>query len=312
MPQERANLSVNEVVFGEAGPRMRRAGFAVLPAKGKKPLMQGFDRWKHAPGPAAVEKWAVRNPDADLVYVPGLSRAKGGGDAIIVVDGDDVEASGRIVELFGDTPGKVRTRRGRHFLYRDNGRSLGKVQSLRAYGLEADVKHGRSIVVAPPSRHAEDRSFVYTWDGCDETVIRDLPAFDASALQALIDRAKPSLNSIEIPTPGSKFEPNATNNCPPAAPPRLNITKWIARSQNSRGLALNRWLIKQLAACGSLDALLDCARVFDAELIAAGLGSLGPTTNSWNGQPLCGRTIRPGRSSRGRARVPSLGRMPMR
>jgi hypothetical protein len=37
------------------------------------------------------------------------------------------------------------------------------------------LKHGNSIVVAPWSRHQKDRSFIYTWDGCDETVIRDLP-----------------------------------------------------------------------------------------------------------------------------------------
>jgi hypothetical protein len=50
----------------------------------------------------------------------------------------------------------------------------------------------------------------------------------------------------------------------------------VARSQNSRGRALNNWLITQLAACDSLDVLLDCARVFDAELVAAGLGSIEP------------------------------------
>jgi hypothetical protein len=60
----------------------------------------------------------------------------------------------RAIELFGDTPGKVRTRRAKHLLYRDNGRSLVKVQRLKAHGLDADIKHGNSIVVCPPSRGA--------------------------------------------------------------------------------------------------------------------------------------------------------------
>lgn len=169
---------------------MRAAGFAVLPAEGKKPLMSGFSKWKHPPGTKSVNEWADEYPEADLVYIPGLSRTKGG-EPIVVLDGDDAEACGRIVELFGDTPGKVRTRRGQHHLYTHIGHNLGKLASLKAYGINADVKHGRSIVVAPPSRHEKDRTFSYAWDACNETVIRDLPSFNVSALQELIDRAKP-------------------------------------------------------------------------------------------------------------------------
>ena len=175
-----------EQVFGEHGPRLRRAGFAVLPAKGKAPLMRGFSGWEVAPGPQTVDKWAARNPHANVVYVPGLSCAKKGGEGLVVVDGDDQEACGRVIELFGDTPGKVRTRRGKHFLYRDNGTSLGKVQSLQRFGINADIKHGRSIAVAPPSRHEDDQSFAYSWDGCDETAINDLPPFNSQALQKII------------------------------------------------------------------------------------------------------------------------------
>jgi Bifunctional DNA primase/polymerase, N-terminal len=123
------------------------------------------------------------------VYVPGLSRAKPGGSRIVVVDADDELACERVVELFGETPGKVRTRRGRHYLYGDPRFDFGKVSSLKAFGVNADVKHGNSIVVAPWSRHEEDRAFVYTWEGCDETVIRELPPFDRAALQRLIENA---------------------------------------------------------------------------------------------------------------------------
>ena len=107
--QEIATPAVH--VFGSAGPVLRRSGFAVMPAAGKKPLMAGFANWKYPPSLATVEKWALELPEADVVYVPGLSRAKRGGPGLIVVDGDDEIAVGRIRELFGDTPGKVRTRR---------------------------------------------------------------------------------------------------------------------------------------------------------------------------------------------------------
>jgi hypothetical protein len=191
---------------------MCRAGFAVLPANGKKPLKAGFPKWKSAPGLAVIEKWAAQDPAADIVYVAGLS-------CVVVVDGDDADACGRIVETWGDTPGKTRTRRGRHHLYRDTGQlapmlkaaGLEKLSSLKSYGINADLKHGqahgKSIVVAPPSRHEKDRAFTYAWDGCDETVIRDLPPFNVRALQALIDRTKPN------PEPRKKPNPRNSEQC---------------------------------------------------------------------------------------------------
>ena len=136
--------------------------------------------------------WAEQDPGADIVYVPGLSRICSSDHGLVVLDGDDEDACARIVEVFGDTPGKVRTRRGYHNLYQATGVDLGKLTSLKKFGINADVKHGNSIVVAPPSRHQDDRSFAYAWDGCDETVIRDLPPFNRVALQKLVDSLNPS------------------------------------------------------------------------------------------------------------------------
>ena len=253
-------------VFGTAGPVLRRSGFAVLPAAGKKPLMAGFADWKTPPGLATVEKWALKLPEADVVYVPGLSRAKRGGPGLIVVDGDDEIAVGRIRELFGDTPGKVRTRRGMHFLYRDTGESLGKLQSLKRYGLNADIKHGRGIVVAPPSRHEKDRTFAYAWESGDETVISDLPPFNIGALRRLIEspqsQGRNSSEPYKTPSPGREIQPNGTSTAPAAAPPLLQ--------DGSRGLGLNRWLCTQLGNCHSFDALLDLARAYNADLIESG------------------------------------------
>ena len=177
-----------ERVFGDHALALRAAGFAVLPAAGKSPLRSGFNRWTRPPGPAVVTRWRLKCPEADILYVTGLSWARPGGPGLVVVDGDDAEACHRIEELFGETPGRVRTRRGKHFLFLDPG-GLGKVSSLRPFGINADIKHGSGLVVAPPSRHAEDRAFSYAWDGCDPTVIRHLPMFDVRALHDLTARS---------------------------------------------------------------------------------------------------------------------------
>jgi hypothetical protein len=237
--------SVNEpvCVFGRYGLPMRRAGFAVLPAVGKSPKMAGFSRWSSAPGPAAVEKWASRNPNADIVYVPGLSRTKRGGKPLIVLDGDDAEACARIEETFGPTPGMVATRRGRHFLYANPGISLGKVSSLKKFGINADLKHGNSIVVAPPSLHEKDRGFAYRWDGCDETVIRDLPDFNVAAFTALVGGDKLERRGAEL-------------------------------YAGSRGLDLNRYLCSQAWACNGFDEMLDCAHSYNDDLADRGFPSL--------------------------------------
>ena len=226
-------------IFANHAPAMRRAGFAVLPAAGKRPIRSGFSTWRYMPSISAVEKWAEREPGADIVYIPGLCQTARGARGIVVVDGDDEEACGRVVELFGDTPGKVRTRRGQHFLYRGPDFDLGKVSSLKAYGLNADLKHGQAgsgIVVAPPSRHEKDRTFAYAWDGCDETVIRDLPPFDVKSLRRLIgdQQSKPK--------------------------PRLKMR------DGSRGLWLNDNLIRHVCHCDTFDDLLEVARGVNASL----------------------------------------------
>src|SRR5262245_23550363 len=140
--------SSSELIFAHNAPRLRQVGFAVLPANGKKPRRSGYRKWRQAPAPSVISMWADQDPAADIVYVPGLSRARGSDLGIVVLDGDDEEACADIVEVFGDTPGKVKTRRGYHNLYQDTGADLGKLTSLKKFGINADVKHGNSIIVA--------------------------------------------------------------------------------------------------------------------------------------------------------------------
>src|SRR5215831_8811204 len=85
-----------EPVFASKAPPMRRAGFAVVPARGKQPIRKGYRKWRFAPGLEIVADWAEQDPDADIVYVPGLSRAKSDGTGMVVVDADDEFACERI------------------------------------------------------------------------------------------------------------------------------------------------------------------------------------------------------------------------
>ena len=236
------NRTHSELIFAHNAPRLRQVGFAVLPADGKKPRRRGYRNWQYAPDLSVVSMWADQDSGADIVYVPGLSRARGSDQGIVVLDGDDEEACARIVEVFGDTPGKVKTRRGHHNLYEAPGLDLGKLASLKKFGINADVKHGNSIVVAPPSRHQDDSSFAYAWDGCDETVIRDLPPFNVQALQQLLDKAKPD----EDVTPRVK-------------PP-------IRLRDGSRKLGLNDRLVANVWSCASQNELIDRAFLLNEEI----------------------------------------------
>ena len=232
----------SELIFAHNAPRLRQAGFAVLPADGKKPRRRGYRNWQYAPDLSVVSMWAEQDSGADIVYVPGLSRARGSDHGIVVLDGDDEEACARIVEVFGDTPGKVKTRRGYHNLYQATGVDLGKLTSLKKFGINADVKHGNSIVVAPPSRHQDDRSFAYAWEGCDETVIRDLPPFNVQALQRLLDKARPDEDVTR------------------------RVKPYIRLRDGSRKLGLNDRLVANVWSCASQDGLIDRAFLLNEEI----------------------------------------------
>ena len=166
-------------VFSEYAPALHQAGMATLPLGAKDPLVAGFNKWKRRPGNVVFEKWRAKFPDANVGYVPGLT-GKGG---TIVLD-DDGGARGKLIEMFGNTPGEVGTRRGSHLLYRAPKDYDGQRINLKAFGINADWKSGNDIVVGPGSIH--DTGHVYRWRGCDERVIRDLPVIDLSRVRELL------------------------------------------------------------------------------------------------------------------------------
>ena len=173
---------------------------------------------------------------------------KPGQQGIVAVDADDEEAMGQAEEIFGRTPGKIRTRRGAHFLYDAGSITLGNVSSLRSYGLNIDLKHGQNgsaIGILPPSVHEKEASFHYSWmEGGDETVRRELPPFQVGRLlQRLLDK--------HAAIKGAAAEREVK--------PREGAEQSGFRN-GSRGLGLNDYLVSQASSCDTFDDLLDVAR----------------------------------------------------
>jgi hypothetical protein len=237
-------MAASPAIFGAHAVALRRAGLAVLPAQGKRPIRAGFNRWRHAPGVAVVEKWAAESPGANIVFVPGLSRDRHP-HGLVVVDADNATEVERAEQIFGRTPGMVDTRRGRHFLYRAPEGSLDKIGSLRKSGFDIDVKHGQEgsgISVVPPSVHPSGH--VYAWSpGSGIEALDELPPFDVRALQALLERR------VGLPTAMAHPEVRA-----PAAV-----------REGERNNTLWRACMRRATKCGSFDDLLDFARARNAE-----------------------------------------------
>ncbi len=240
--------------MADEGVALRRAGYAVLPAKGKRPIIKSFSTFRAPPSEKTIAKWAEKCPEADLVYMPGLSGPKG----LVVVDADSAAAFEACIARFGDTPGKVATRRGMHLLYRADGRDMPsevgrQISSLKEFGIDADVKHGRHIVVAPPSWHETDWRFQYKWHECDSGVIRDVPSFRYSALRALVAEK-------------SGAPSQTTRDASMRAPFR----------DGSRGLKLNDYIFTQAANFGfdTFDDMLDEARTWNETMANHGLPPL--------------------------------------
>jgi len=204
---------------------LHAAGMAVLPiSRGdKRPLVASFNRWTQRPGRDRLDKWREKFPEANVGYVPGLT----GRDGVVVIDDDGGAAAG-IIDLFGKTPGMVTTRRGNHYLYRAP-KGLERF-NLKKFGINADVKMGGDIVVAPGSVHASGH--VYAWDGCDARVMSSLPALDLRNLKDLIAGSKKAKSDFR---------------------------------DDSRGQGLNDYLCGQVAWVDSIEELIDVARTWNLE-----------------------------------------------
>ena len=185
----------NVNIYGENAPYLRSLGYCPIPAEGKSPLRKGFTKWSYNQKQATIESWAKRDSSRNIVLVTGL--CKTGYDCDMVgIDCDDADAIGQGEELFGPTPGKVGTYHGKHLLYKKpKSLDLGVIHSLRPYGYNIDVKHGQrqaAILVTAPSINAKHDDFQYYWDGCDPTVIRELPWLNSNKLFDILNKGIPA------------------------------------------------------------------------------------------------------------------------
>ncbi|MFN0219257.1 MAG: bifunctional DNA primase/polymerase [Hyphomicrobium sp.] len=207
-------------------------GFAVLPAKGKEPLVKNFTKWRRPPSSTTIAQWQRAFPDSNIACHCGAS-------SLVVVDADSPDAVDECRRIFGTTPGRVKTRRGEHALFRAPNRPMPRSVDLRALGLKADLKYGhggQSIVIAPPSYHPDGGR--YEWLGCDPKVLADIPEFDIDRLLALI--------------------PQATSSSLHCEPLRMR--------DDSRKQFLNDRLCARAAFCDYFDEMLDVARTLNGEL----------------------------------------------
>jgi hypothetical protein len=118
---------------------------------GKSPrgAIAGYHRWKKAPGPRSIRKFAVNWGDANIGIIPSLS-----GLTVADVDegGKDAE---KIIRRAGDTPLIIGTPSGGlHLYYRSNGE---RSSNLRSAGFSVDVRGSSAgIIIVPPSFRRSD------------------------------------------------------------------------------------------------------------------------------------------------------------
>jgi hypothetical protein len=160
-------------IFGEHALRLREHGLAVLPVAGdgsKAPLIRGFHKWRTAPSPDTVRKFAEKHADANVAILTGLS-------GVVVVDVDETAEVDQATRRFGPTPLQVRTHRGAHLYYRWG----GWTRCCNIVGLNAQIKAGTGIVQVPPSMHKNGTR--YRHHNCDWSALGSLPAFNPAAIE---------------------------------------------------------------------------------------------------------------------------------
>ena len=128
----------------------------------------------------------------------------------------------------------MRTDRGRHRYYSEGDEKLPV--DLRPFGLAAEIRQGRSIVVAPPSIHESGSR--YALEGADWSALNYLPPLNVEGLRRfIVTHAKPK---------------------------RAPCAKQLR--DGSRGLGLNSYLCSVAALCCCFGELLDMAHAWNHSL----------------------------------------------
>ena len=132
--------------FAEHALAYRRAGLPVFPCggeAGKQPLIRYRHLTEKLPPIVAVERWAKREPDANI----GL--ATGPASGVTVVDVDEPSRTSALLAMCGDTPLIAKTPSGgKHLYYKFAGEGC-PVRFTKG----ADLRGRGGIIILPPSRN---------------------------------------------------------------------------------------------------------------------------------------------------------------
>lgn len=154
--------------FAVAAPNLVRHGLAVLPCTmdgTKKPLVSGWTEWFRPPSRATVQQFIQKFPSANIGIRCDLS-----GVTVVDVDGGE-DVVKKAIEIFGDTPMKVRTPRGgTHLWYRHNG-ERNRVRCID--NLPIDIRGKGGYVIVPPSIRVGGGA--YNFVAGDWNMLRELP-----------------------------------------------------------------------------------------------------------------------------------------
>lgn len=234
--------------FADCATALWDAGWAPIPLSvNRKPLVNGFNEWKHRAGKASIEKWAKNRPEAGIGILAGFGETKYG-QGTIIIDYDDSEASGKLEEAIGrhPTPCMALSKRGEHHTYAAHDEfgdpiDLRHLTTLRHHGINVDIKHhtdGRGVVIMPKSIH-KDGFTQYRWkDGSGPEAIKKAPPFPIRQLEEWLDKQQEQAQAKKV------------------KPLR----------DDSRAQGLNDFLVSQVAFCDDFDGLLDVAETWNDEI----------------------------------------------
>ena len=220
----------DENIFASHASSLGAYGLAVLPAKGKAPLVKNWTKWKLPPTRRTLDTWARQYPDANIAIVPAPS-------GLFVVDVDTVDQVDEVETLFGKTPLHVGTNRGRHLYYRMPPALSGLPSNLSKLGLKVDLKSGNSIVIAPPSKHESGAVYRHLDAGWD--ALEFIPQPNLECLRCILQTIKSELKSEQATLK----------------------TRYV---EGERGIGLNKLLCREAAFCETFDELLDVAQTLNA------------------------------------------------
>jgi hypothetical protein len=163
--------------FLDAAVSLHKAGFNVIPVvPGTKRTAQKWDPWNERLSELSVTAHWRDHPDDEVGCIPG--------HRLLVLDADgpeSVQAVERLLEAHGISCNFViKTKRGKHFYFMLVSGAFAKTcaYSSEQHPDRIDVKHGRSLVVLPPSTGKKIEL-------CEIETIDDLVAVDQSFVDAV-------------------------------------------------------------------------------------------------------------------------------